>query len=175
MTNHETYSHRAPCQFEFLNFYTKHHSRVNFSQFDFIVISGSFSEFIVSPNNLAVTRGDKAILNCSKFINTSIPLRWRRLDTGDDPASIISSGGRLMPDFTNGSYTVDAPGNHTANLIIDPVDMTHAGRYQCSDGMKGSEDQNNSRTAELIVLGELFHCWTIIILTIIISFKYQRN
>ena len=58
-----------------------------------------------------------------------------------------------MPDFTNGSYTVDAPDIHTANLIIDPVDMSHAGRYQCSDGMKGSEDENNSRTAVLIVLG----------------------
>ena len=69
--------------------------------------------------------------------------------------NIISKGGELMTNFKCGSYTVDAPDNHTANLIIDPVDMSHAGSYRCFDTQVGSDDQNNSRTAVLTVLSKL--------------------
>ena len=86
---------------------------------------------------------NKAVLQCST--NSVMPISWffGPTDTFEKTAVFLHG------DLTTTKYKIDRriPGQY--NLVIESVDLSHAGTYQCSEGSYGPKVE-----AKLAVIGK---------------------
>jgi len=107
------------------------------------------SAFISKPMNTVSVVGNKTKIECSRNPHPSHPVNWVFSPAGSKDFSRIYIGKRITESLSS-MYKIDTDNRTRYDIVIDSVDMSHAGTYRCTPI---AEEQLRA-SAELIVIGE---------------------
>lgn len=103
------------------------------------------------PMNTVSFVGDRVKMECSSSSSTS-PVDWEFALARSSDFSLICSFGRITESLSS-RYKIDTENRTRYNIIVDSVDLSHAGTYRCTPITE--EFNVPSDSAQLIVLGEI--------------------
>lgn len=94
--------------------------------------------------------GTKAVMECRR--NASVlPINWEFAPAGSNNFSYIYTSERMTQRLSS-RYKIDTDGSTRWDIVIDSVDLSHAGTYRCEPITKEVLNAP-SFSAQLIVLG----------------------
>jgi len=121
---------------------------------------GISSTLVVTPVNVAVRQGSAVTLQCSSDDSSSFVLWYNSAcvastDIAGCTSDAIYTGTGLANNVPERfSVTEMNSATHvTRDLNINPTQLTDAGLYLCAEAFAGNPSVTESRSAQLIVLG----------------------
>src|SRR6218665_848797 len=113
--------------------------------------SFTHSSQLTKPINTISFVGDTVKMECSN--NSSMaPIDWEFTLAGFNNESFIYSAGRITEKLSS-RYWIETDSKSRYDIVIDSVDLSHAGTYRCMPNTK-EVINTSSYTAQLIVLGK---------------------
>lgn len=109
--------------------------------------SFTLSVFLTKPTNTVSFVGERVRIECSSN-PSDLLVDWEFARAGSNSFSYIYTGERITESLTS-RYKMDTDGKTRYDIVIDSVDLSHAGRYRCTP----VTGQLLSATASLTVLG----------------------
>src|SRR6218665_2863182 len=109
----------------------------------------TYSELLSMPMNAVSVVGNRVKLECSTQPHVLYPVDWEFAPAGSNRFSYIYASRRLTASLSS-RYKIDTDGKTRYDVVIDSVDLSHAGTYRC---MPLSDELKNV-SAQLTVLGE---------------------
>lgn len=115
-------------------------------------LSFTLIEHSTKPKNTVSIVGTKAKMECRR--NTSVlPINWEFASTGSNNFSYIYASRRLTESLSS-RYNIDTDGKTRYDVVMDSVDLFHAGTYRCEPITKEVINAS-SDSAQLVVIGRL--------------------
>lgn len=110
-----------------------------------MISKGSQASFLSFPRNEMALANESVQLQCST--GSEKPLRWYVTYSGTTETKTLFGRGNLS-SAGESKYRIDTSARY--NLIIDSVDLSHAGTYICAEEPFGLEVE-----AKLAVIGKI--------------------
>ena len=110
--------------------------------------SFTFSAFVSRPMNTVSTAKSRVKMECSRNPHV-YPVDWEFAPVGSTDFLYINAGRRIT-ERQSSRYMIDTDNISRYDIVIDSVDLSHAGTYRCTP----LTEKPIRALAELIVLGE---------------------
>jgi len=110
-------------------------------------LSFTFSTILTKPINTVSVVGNKTKMKCSRNL-LHLPVEWEFAPVRPNSFSYIYTRERITGNMSS-RYKIDTDNEARYDIVIDSVDLSHAGTYRCTVG-------SSSASAQLIVLGISF-------------------